>query len=104
MAKVTGPDFVLFDAATQYEGWNFRDNATPGVFTEKFYVKDIIAYGGASGGTLALHESSGGRKVLDTIELAANEEQAFPVNRWVDGLYVTTLDSGVTVQANLGYY
>jgi len=28
----------------------------------------------------------------------------FPVNRWVDGLYVTTLDSGVTVQANLGYY
>lgn len=104
MAKEVGADYVIMDASSQYEGWAFRDEATPSILTVKPYIKDITVYGGASGGTVHITDTDGGDTILPAFETAADLEQNYPINRWVDGIWAEVIDSGVKVQFNLGYY
>jgi len=104
MAKEVGADFVIMDAGSQYEGWAFRAQATPPLLLVKPYIKDITIFGGASGGTVHITETDGGATIIPACETAADLEQNYPINRWVDGIWSETIDSGVKVQFNLGYY
>ncbi len=104
MAKEVGPDFIVMDASSQYEGWAFRTNATPPVITIKPYIKDILCVGGSGGGTVHITETDGGKTILPALEVGADEEQIYTVNRYVDGIWSETIDTGVKVIFNLGYY
>ena len=104
MAKEVGPDYVIMDASGQYEGWAFRNETTKPVFTAKPYIKDITIYGGTAGGTVHITETDEGKTILPALETAADLEQNYPINRWVDGIWAEVIDAGVKVQFNLGYY
>lgn len=104
MAKEVGPDYIIMDASSQYEGWAHRAQTPVPVLSTKFYVKDITAFGGGGGGAVHITETDSGKTVLPSFELAADEEQNYPINRYVEGLWAETIDAGVKVQFNLGYY
>ena len=104
MAKEVEGDSVIFDAASQYEGWAHRAQSTPPLFLVKPYIKEAIIYGGATGGTVLVTDIDSGNTIIPSLEVAADEEQVYPINQWYDGIWVETLDSGIKVRFNLGYY
>ena len=104
MAKEVGGDFVIFDAASQYEGWAHRAQSTPPLFLVKPYIKEAIIFGGATGGTVLITDIDSGETIIPSMEVAADEEQVYPINAWVDGIWTETIDSGIKVRFNLGYY
>ena len=104
MAKEVGGDFVIMDASSQYEGWAFRAEATPPQILVKPYIKEAVIFGGATGGTVLITDIDSGETIIPSMEIAADEEQVYPINGWYDGIWSETIDSGVKVQFNLGYY
>ncbi len=104
MAKEVEGDMIIMDASGQYEGWAFRNNATPPVYPIKLYIKDITVFGGAAGGTVHITETDSGPTILPSFATAADLEQNYPINRYVDGIWAETISDGVKVQFNCGYY
>lgn len=69
-------------------------DATGSVYTNRVKIKTIIWTGiSTNGDDLLINESSGGQIIL-SIKGGANNPFSVEVNRWYDGIYLTTLDSG----------
>ena len=104
MAKEVGGDFVILDASSQYEGWAHRAQSTAPLLLVKPYIKEAVIFGGASGGTVLITDIDSGETIIPSMEIAADTEQVIPINAWVDGIWSETVDSGIKVRFNLGYY
>lgn len=84
MAIQKGTNPIVFDGTTQ-------------AITEKIYVTSIAWVGGTTAAHVAqLNVSSGGALVFYSriVSAVANVDFTTTVDSWIDGLYVTTLDSG----------
>jgi hypothetical protein len=104
MAKnVVGNPWV-FDAANQNEGVANAAESTPPVFNvAPIYVKHFVVYGGATGGTVKIdNDTVPTRSIVPATEIAADAETVIPIESYVDGVYITTLDSGLTVYCHHG--
>ncbi len=65
------------------------------------YVGHITLVSGATGGAIAVHDSSGGQIIVDVPSIAVNDAVWWPVRSWVDGIFVTTLPATCKVQVYL---
>jgi hypothetical protein len=97
MAKVIGTNVIEFDAATQTEGLG-----SGGQFEHPLFVEKLILVTGGTGGTIEIHDASGGTSITGPVVMAANDREVIPLGTFVKGLYVTTLVASGEVRAILG--
>lgn len=104
MAKDVTSNPWVFDGADQFEGAANAGESTAPVFGSiPIYVKHFIVYGGATGGTVQIDtDTVPTRSIVPSTEIAADAETILPIEAYVDGVYITILDAGLTVYCHHG--
>lgn len=97
MAKdVTGNPWT-FDAAAQYEGFANRNETTAPVFAVKVFVQQIKIDTGDGGNVAIDTDSAATRQVVKADNTPANDTLWWPIDHYVEGLYITTLPTNATI-------
>jgi hypothetical protein len=109
MAKVFRGDWIIFDAATQGEGFGPNEDSISVSTAEKLYVQRIKIDTGDGGDVLIRSRNTASASdharydVVKADNTTANATMQWPIGKRVDGLYVVTLPANATITVILGY-
>ena len=74
--------------------WVFDTASTGDSIDGPIYVSHIIIDAAGSGGTFNVTDASGGRSLTGILSLSANASETVIIDKYVDGVYMTSLADG----------